>query len=161
MEKWIVMLAMLSLLTACAQTPKPDDFNVYDDLRNLLISMGIPENEVQFIHSANTEAQKAELFAKVRSGDVRVLMGSTGKMGAGTNVQRLLVATHTCTDFNCRADSDTHRYAGTYRHTRADTFGNTCRYPRADSCPYAGTHGSADGRTCPGAGQYDLWCCAL
>ena len=56
--------------------------------------MGIPENEVQFIHSANTEVKKAELFAKVRSGDVRVLMGSTGKMGAGTNVQRLLVATH-------------------------------------------------------------------
>ena len=61
---------------------------MYDDLRNLLISMGIPENEVQFIHSANTEVKKAELFAKVRSGDVRVLMGSTGKMGAGTNVQR-------------------------------------------------------------------------
>ena len=75
-------------------TPKPGSFNVYDDLRNLLISMGIPENEVQFIHSANTEVKKAELFAKVRNGDVRVLMGSTGKMGAGTNVQRLLVATH-------------------------------------------------------------------
>ena len=155
-EKRLTQLVFCDL-----STPKPDDFNVYDDLRNLLISMGIPENEVQFIHSANTEVKKAELFAKVRSGDVRVLMGSTGKMGAGTNVQRLLVATHTCTDFNCRADSDTHRYAGTYRHTRADTFGNTCRYPRADSCPYAGTHGSADGRTCPGAGQYDLWCCAL
>lgn len=85
----------LTQLVFCdLSTPKPDGFNVYDDLRNLLISMGIPENEVQFIHSANTEAQKAELFAKVRSGDVRVLMGSTGKMGAGTNVQRLLVATH-------------------------------------------------------------------
>lgn len=85
----------LTQLVFCdLSTPKPDGFNVYDDLRNLLISMGIPENEVQFIHSANTEVQKAELFAKVRSGDVRVLMGSTGKMGAGTNVQRLLVATH-------------------------------------------------------------------
>lgn len=85
----------LTQLVFCdLSTPKPDDFNVYDDLRNLLISMGIPENEVQFIHSANTEVKKAELFAKVRSGDVRVLMGSTGKMGAGTNVQRLLVATH-------------------------------------------------------------------
>lgn len=85
----------LTQLVFCdLSTPKPDGFNVYDDLRNLLISMGIPENEVQFIHSANTEAKKAELFAKVRSGDVRVLMGSTGKMGAGTNVQRLLVATH-------------------------------------------------------------------
>ena len=85
----------LTQLVFCdLSTPKPDGFNVYDDLRNLLISMGIPENEVQFIHSANTEAKKAEMFAKVRSGDVRVLMGSTGKMGAGTNVQRLLVATH-------------------------------------------------------------------
>lgn len=85
----------LTQLVFCdLSTPKPDGFNVYHDLRNLLISMGIPENEVQFIHSANTEVKKAELFAKVRSGDVRVLMGSTGKMGAGTNVQRLLVATH-------------------------------------------------------------------
>ena len=85
----------LTQLVFCdLSTPKPDGFNVYDDLRNLLISMGIPENEVQFIHSANSEVKKAELFAKVRSGDVRVLMGSTGKMGAGTNVQRLLVATH-------------------------------------------------------------------
>ena len=85
----------LTQLVFCdLSTPKPDGFNVYDDLRNLLISMGIPENEVQFIHSANTEVKKAELFAKVRSGDMRVLMGSTGKMGAGTNVQRLLVATH-------------------------------------------------------------------
>ena len=85
----------LTQLVFCdLSTPKPDSFNVYDDLRNLLIKMGIPENEVQFIHSAYTEVKKAELFAKVRSGDVRVLMGSTGKMGAGTNVQRLLVATH-------------------------------------------------------------------
>lgn len=74
----------LTQLVFCdLSTPKPDGFNVYHDLRNLLISMGIPENEVQFIHSANTEVKKAELFAKVRSGDVRVLMGSTGKMGAG------------------------------------------------------------------------------
>lgn len=88
-EKRLTQLVFCDL-----STPKPDGFNVYDDLHNLLISMGIPENEVQFIHSANTEVKKAELFAKVRSGDVRVLMGSTGKMGAGTNVQRLLVATH-------------------------------------------------------------------
>lgn len=88
-EKRLTQLVFCDL-----STPKPDGFNVYDDLRNLLISMGIPENEVQFIHSANTEVKKAELFAEVRSGDVRVLMGSTGKMGAGTNVQRLLVATH-------------------------------------------------------------------
>lgn len=88
-EKRLTQLVFCDL-----STPKPDGFNVYDDLRNLLITMGIPENEVQFIHSANTEVKKAELFAKVRSGDMRVLMGSTGKMGAGTNVQRLLVATH-------------------------------------------------------------------
>ena len=88
-EKRLTQLVFCDL-----STPKPDGFNVYDDLRNLLISMGIPENEVQFIHSANTEVKKAELFAKVRSGDVRILMGSTGKMGAGTNVQQLLVATH-------------------------------------------------------------------
>lgn len=88
-EKRLTQLVFCDL-----STPKPDGFNVYDDLRNLLITMGIPENEVQFIHSANTEVKKAELFAKVRSGDVRILMGSTGKMGAGTNVQRLLVATH-------------------------------------------------------------------
>lgn len=88
-EKRLTQLVFCDL-----STPKPDGFNVYDDLLNRLITMGIPENEVQFIHSANTEVKKAELFAKVRSGDVRVLMGSTGKMGAGTNVQRLLVATH-------------------------------------------------------------------
>ena len=88
-EKRLTQLVFCDL-----STPKPDGFNVYDDLRNLLISMGIAEKRGQFIHSANTEVKKAELFAKVRSGDVRVLMGSTGKMGAGTNVQRLLVATH-------------------------------------------------------------------
>ena len=80
-EKRLTQLVFCDL-----STPKPDGFNVYDDLRNLLISMGIPENEVQFIHSANTEVKKAELFAKVRSGDVRVLMGSTGKMGAVFNL---------------------------------------------------------------------------
>ena len=58
---------------------------------------------------------------------------------------------------DCRADSN----PGTDRHTRADTFGNTCRYPRADSCPYAGIHSNTDGRTCPGAGEHELWCCAL
>ena len=86
----------LTQLVFCdLSTPKPDGFNVYDDLRNLLISMGIPENEVQFIHSANTEVKKAELFAKVRSGDVRVLMGSHRvRWAQAPNVQRLLVATH-------------------------------------------------------------------
>ena len=95
MKKWIVMLAMLSALTACAQTPEPES------------------------------AELTELSA--------------------------------ATSESAGADST----PGPSRHPRADTFGNPCRYPRADSCPYAGTHGSADGRTCPGAGQYELWCCAL
>ena len=73
-EKRLTQLVFCDL-----STPKPDGFNVYDDLRNLLISMGIPENEVQFIHSANTEVKKAELFAKVRSGDVRVLMAAPAR----------------------------------------------------------------------------------
>ena len=73
-------------------------FNVYDDIREKLIAKGIPSEQVAFIHEANTEVRKKELFAKVRSGDVRVLMGSTAKMGAGTNVQDRLVALH---DLDC------------------------------------------------------------
>ena len=70
------------------------DFNVYDDLRDKLIAKGIPAEEIAYIHSANSEAQKKELFGKVRSGQIRVLLGSTQKMGAGTNVQQKLVALH-------------------------------------------------------------------
>ena len=76
-------------------TPKGDGtFNVYEDIRNKLIEKGVPENEIAFIHDANTELRKAELFAKVRSGQVRFLLGSTAKMGAGTNVQDRLIALH-------------------------------------------------------------------
>ena len=76
-------------------TPKGNgDFNVYDDLRDKLIAKGIPAEEITYIHTANTEVQKKELFGKVRSGQIRVLLGSTQKMGAGTNVQRKLVALH-------------------------------------------------------------------
>ena len=76
-------------------TPKNDgNFNVYDDIRKKLVAAGVPENEIEFIHNADTEAKKAALFSKVRSGDVRVLLGSTAKMGAGTNVQSRLVAVH-------------------------------------------------------------------
>ena len=76
-------------------TPKNDGtFNVYEDIRNKLVTKGVPENEVAFIHEANTELRKAELFAKVRSGQVRFLLGSTAKMGAGTNVQDKLIALH-------------------------------------------------------------------
>ncbi len=80
-------------------TPKGDgSFNVYDDIKEKLIAKGIPEAEIAFIHDANTETQKAELFAKVRRGQVRVLIGSTAKMGAGTNVQNRIVASH---DLDC------------------------------------------------------------
>ena len=76
-------------------TPKGDGtFNVYDDVRNKLIEKGIPKEEIAFIHEYNTEVKKAELFAKVRAGQVRILMGSTPKLGAGTNVQDRLIALH-------------------------------------------------------------------
>ena len=80
-------------------TPKPDaDFSVYTDIRRKLIERGVPESEIRFIHEANTEVQKQELFKKVRKGEVRVLLGSTQKMGAGTNVQNKLIALH---DIDC------------------------------------------------------------
>jgi N12 class adenine-specific DNA methylase/predicted RNA methylase len=76
-------------------TPKGDgSFNVYDDVREKLVARGIPKEEIAFIHEYNTEAKKAELFAKVRAGQVRILMGSTPKLGAGTNVQDRLIALH-------------------------------------------------------------------
>ncbi|WP_390569678.1 DEAD/DEAH box helicase family protein [[Clostridium] symbiosum] len=76
-------------------TPKGDgSFNVYDDMKQKLMAQGVPPEEIAFIHDAKTEAQKAELFAKVRKGQVRVLLGSTAKMGAGTNVQTRLAALH-------------------------------------------------------------------
>ena len=76
-------------------TPKGDGtFNVYEDIKNKLMKKGVSENEIAFIHDANTELRKAELFAKVRSGQVRFLLGSTAKMGAGTNVQDRLIALH-------------------------------------------------------------------
>ena len=79
-------------------TPGKHKFNVYDDIRDKLINMGVPKEEIAFIHSADTESKKEALFAKVRSGAVRILMGSTQKMGAGTNVQDRLIASH---DLDC------------------------------------------------------------
>ena len=79
-------------------TPQENTFNVYDDIREKLVAHGVPAGQIAFIHEANTEVKKKELFAKVRSGQVRVLMGSTAKMGAGTNVQDRLIALH---DLDC------------------------------------------------------------
>ena len=87
----IISNSYLSLLS----TPKGDGtFNVYDDIKNKLVEKGVPPEEISFIHEANTETRKAELFGKVRSGQVRFLLGSTQKMGAGTNVQDRLIALH-------------------------------------------------------------------
>ena len=86
---------LTQLLFCDLSTPKNDgNFNVYDDIRKKLVAAGVPETEIEFIHTADTEAKKAALFSKVRSGDVRILLGSTAKMGAGTNVQSRLVAVH-------------------------------------------------------------------
>ena len=86
---------LTQLLFCDLSTPKNDgNFNVYDDIRKKLVAAGVPENEIEFIHNADTEAKKTALFSKVLSGDVRVLLGSTAKMGAGTNVQSRLVAVH-------------------------------------------------------------------
>lgn len=93
-EKRLTQLVFCDL-----STPKADGtFNVYDDLKAKLMAKGIPEHEIAFIHNADTEARKKELFAKVRKGQIRVLMGSTQKMGAGTNVQDKLIALH---DLDC------------------------------------------------------------
>ena len=86
---------LTQLLFCDLSTPKGDgSFNVYEDIRDKLLAAGVPREEIAFIHDADTEARKKELFAKVRSGQVRVLLGSTQKMGAGTNVQDRLVAVH-------------------------------------------------------------------
>ena len=86
---------LTQLLFCDLSTPKGDgQFNVYDDVKKKLLAAGVPESEVAFIHTADTEAKKKELFSKVRTGQVRILLGSTAKMGAGTNVQDHLVAVH-------------------------------------------------------------------
>ena len=96
-EIWKNTMAQKSaqLIFCDLSTPKGDgSFNVYDDLKQKLIDKGVPEKEIAFIHDANTEAKKTELFGKVKSGQVRFLIGSTAKMGAGTNVQDRLIALH-------------------------------------------------------------------
>ena len=90
---------LTQLLFCDLSTPKNDGtFSVYNDVRDKLIAKGIPPQEIEFIHDANTEVKKKELFSKVRRGAVRILMGSTFKMGAGTNVQNLIIASH---DLDC------------------------------------------------------------
>ena len=90
---------LTQLLFCDLSVPKSDGtFSVYNDIRDKLIAKGIPPQEIEFIHDANTEARKKELFSKVRRGAVRILMGSTFKMGAGTNVQNLIIASH---DLDC------------------------------------------------------------
>ena len=90
---------LTQLLFCDLSVPKSDGtFSVYNDVRDKLIAKGIPPQEIEFIHDANTEARKKELFSKVRRGAVRILMGSTFKMGAGTNVQNLIIASH---DLDC------------------------------------------------------------
>ena len=96
-EIWNDTVAQKSaqLIFCDLSTPKGDgSFNVYDDLKRKLMEKGVPEKEIAFIHDANTEAKKTELFGKVKSGQVRFLIGSTAKMGAGTNVQDRLIALH-------------------------------------------------------------------
>ena len=117
-----------------SSTPKKDgSFNVYDDIYTKLISKGVPESDIDFIHNADSDIKKKELFAKVRKGDVRILLGSTQKMGAGTNVQTLLYASH---DLDCPwRPSDLEQRAGRiirqgnkndtvhlYRYVTKDTF---------------------------------------
>ena len=85
-------------LADAAEETGNGNFNIYDDIREKLVAQGIPKEQIAFIHEANTETRKKDLFAKVRSGQVRVLMGSTAKMGAGTNVQDRLIAVH---DLDC------------------------------------------------------------
>ena len=90
---------LTQLLFCDLSTPKGEgEFSVYTDIRKKLIERGIPETEIKFIHEADTEVKKQELFKKVRRGEVRILMGSTQKMGAGTNVQNKIIASH---DLDC------------------------------------------------------------
>ena len=90
---------LLHALEGAVPLPEQEPaFTVYDDIRQKLIAQGMPADQIAFIHEANTEVRKKELFSKVRTGQVRVLLGSTAKMGAGTNVQDRLVALH---DLDC------------------------------------------------------------
>lgn len=114
-------------------TPSKDKFNLYDDLRDKLTKRGLPDNEIAFIHDADTEQKKADMFAKVRAGQIRVLLGSTAKMGAGTNAQDKLVAIHDLdcpwrpSDLEQRAgrivrQGNTNKSVDIFRYVTKDTF---------------------------------------
>jgi CheY-like chemotaxis protein len=123
----------LTQLVFCdLSTPKNDSFNVYDDIRNKLIDKGVPESDIKFIHNADSEVKKKELFSKVRKGDVRIMLGSTAKMGAGTNVQRLLLASH---DLDCPwRPSDLEQRAGRIiRQGNQNDTGHIYRYVTKDT----------------------------
>ena len=81
-------------LVFCDLSTPSKEFNIYDDMKNKLIAMGIPEIEIEFIHNAKNNKEKDAIFDKVRKGEIRILLGSTQKMGAGTNVQNKLIAIH-------------------------------------------------------------------
>jgi len=119
----------LTQLCFCdSSTPNKDGrFNVYTDIKNKLIAKGVPKNEIAFIHDANSETKKEELFAKVRSGKVRVLLGSTQKMGTGTNVQNLLYAIHDL-DLPWRPDGLTQRAGRGVRQFNTNPEVNIFRY---------------------------------
>ena len=109
---------LTQLLFCDMSTPKDDGtFNVYDDIKTKLIARGVPAEEIAFIHDADNEVKKKELFAKVRTGQVRVLLGSTQKMGAGTNCQDLLVAVHHL-DVGWRPSDMTQRNGRRWRTSR-------------------------------------------
>ena len=133
----------LTQLVFCdLSTPKNDGtFNVYDDVKTKLIANGVPAEEVAFIHDADTEAKKKDLFAKVRTGQVRVLLGSTQKMGAGTNVQDKLVAVHHL-DVGWRPSDMTQRKAYTEKADAGEILLAACKDTKsADPVPLGSYRG--------------------
>ena len=132
---------LTQLIFSDMSTPKngqEKEFSVYDDIREKLLAQGVPESEIAFIHNADTEAKKKELFAKVRTGQVRILLGSTAKMGAGTNVQDRLIASH---DLDCPwRPGDLEQRAG--RIVRQGTLICSAIFfaiPSSDNCPMPNT----------------------
>ena len=132
---------LTQLLFCDLSTPKGDgQFNVYDDVKKKLLAVGVPETEVAFIHTADTEAKKKELFSKVRTGQVRILLGSTAKMGAGTNVQDRLVAVHHLDVGWKPSDMPSATGASSGRATGTRRCRSTTTSPRGHLMPIYGRH---------------------